>query len=262
MGKSSKAPEYANTKYDTGGLFGSSTTDKKGTTFNPTDNMSNIAGTSLTGWNKSLNNLLSNDYANDPNFKVFQDNFNRNAQNSFETNVLNPLQSQGLMRSSALQSATNSFNETMNNNLANLYDSYYNRQANNLSQMQNSASTLYDMIMGVNKGSQANSQNVSNHQMEAYKADQALKSAMWQSLGQAAGSAAGVALAASDINVKENIKPIGEKNGYQWYEFTYKEGLGLPEGVQTGVIAQEVEKINPDAVVEIDGIKHVDYSKL
>lgn len=41
-----------------------------------------------------------------------------------------------------------------------------------------------------------------------------------------------------------------------------KENLGLPKGKQIGVIAQEVEKINPEAVKTINGIKHVDYSKL
>ena len=66
----------------------------------------------------------------------------------------------------------------------------------------------------------------------------------------------------SDINVKENIKKIGKRNGFNWYEFNYKKGLGLPEGRQEGVIAQEVEKVKPEAVVEINGIKHVYYSKI
>jgi hypothetical protein len=171
------------------------------------------------------------------------------------------------MRSSGLQAATNAYNNTLTDNLADLYDSYYNRQVNNLGQYQNSANTLYNMIMGINQGSMTNSKNVSDYNINAWQQEQANKQAMWNGLMKAyshtAGNVANAAmLAASDINVKENIKPIGEKNGYQWYEFTYKEGLGLPEGVQTGVIAQEVEKINPDAVVEINGIKHVDYSKL
>ena len=258
---SKSAPKYANTTFDTG-IFGSSTSGEKGTKYKSNANMTNIGNNALSGWNNALTAIGSNDYSNDPNFQVYQDNFNRNAQKSFETNVLNPIQSQGLMRSSGLQAATNAYNNTLTDNLADLYDSYYNRQVNNLGQYQNSANTLYNMIMGINQGSMTNSKNVSDYNMEGYKADQALKAAMWQALGQAAGGIAGGATKASDINVKENIKPIGEKNGYQWYEFTYKEGLGLPEGVQTGVIAQEVEKINPDAVVEINGIKHVDYSKL
>jgi hypothetical protein len=263
MGKKS-APEYAKTSYDTGGIFGSSTSSKNGTSYKSNANMTNIGNNSLTGWNNALTAIGSNDYSNDPNFQVYQDNFNRNAQKSFETNVLNPIQSQGLMRSSGLQAATNSFNNTLADNLADLHDNYYNRQVNNLSQYKDSANTLYDMIMGINQGALGNSKAVSDYNLNKWKTEQ--ENSTFKMIADAysnmAGQAAGAAIAASDINVKENIKPIGEKNGYQWYEFTYKEGLGLPEGVQTGVIAQEVEKINPDAVVEINGVKHVDYSKL
>jgi hypothetical protein len=212
MGKSSKAPEYAKTSYDTGGLFGSSTTDKKGTTFNPTDSMTNVGNTAMQGWNNALNAIGSNDYSNDPNFQVYLDNFNKNATKSYQTNVLNPIQSQGLMRSSGLQAATNSFNETMNDNLASLYDSYYNRQANNLNQYQNSANTLYNMIMGVGQGSQTGSKNVSDYNMEAYKADQALKAAMWQSLGQAVGSAAGAA-ATGGMSGLGSLGNLGKTSG-------------------------------------------------
>ena len=62
----------------------------------------------------------------------------------------------------------------------------------------------------------------------------------------------------SDISVKENLKPIGRKNGLNIYEFNY---IGNPKRY-TGVIAQEVEKIYPDAVIEEDGIKKVIYSKI
>jgi hypothetical protein len=133
----------------------------------------------------------------------------------------------------------------------------------------NAQNNLYSWITGLNQDAAKNSQAVSNHYMDAYKADQALKGEMYKALAtalsgaaQGGGAAAGAAIAASDINVKENIKKIGEKNGFNWYEFSYKEGLGLPEGRQEGVIAQEVEQVMPEAVLEINGIKHVDYSKI
>ena len=268
MGKS-KAPEYAKTTTGTGGLFGSSTSDKGGTSFTGEDWQTNMGGLGSNLINQSLQGMATNDYSNDPNFQVYQDNFNRQAQQAYDANVLNPLANRGLMRSSGLQAATNSFNTTMADNLADLQDSYYNRQVNNLSNALNSQNQLYSWITGLNNAAMGNSQAVSNHYMDAYKADQALKGEMYKALAtaiggtaQGAGQAAGVAMAASDINVKENIKKIGEKNGYNWYEFTYKKGLGLPEGRQEGVIAQEVELINPDAVIEINGIKHVDYSKI
>lgn len=191
---SKSAPEYAKTSFNTGGIFGSSTTDKSGTQFNSNANMTNIGNNALSGWNNALTAIGNNDYSNDPNFQVYQDNFNRNAQKSFETNVLNPIQSQGLMRSSGLQAATNAYNNTLTDNLADLYDSYYNRQVNNLGQYQNSANTLYNMIMGINQGSMTNSQNVSDYNMKAWQQEQANKQAMLNGLVQAAGTVAGAAL--------------------------------------------------------------------
>jgi len=64
--------------------------------------------------------------------------------------------------------------------------------------------------------------------------------------------------AASDINVKENISQVGIlDNGLPVYLFNYK-GNNTP---QIGLMAQDVEKVNKDAVKEIDGIKHVYYTK-
>lgn len=194
MGKSSKAPEYAKTEYNTGGLFGSSTTDKKGTVYNPENWMSDINKTASTGISTTLNNMLSNDYSNDANFQAYQDNLNRQAQQNFDASVLSPLANRGLMRSTGLQAATNSFNNSLIDNTMDLYDNYYNRQANNLSNLLNTQNALYGYLTGVNKGSQTNSKNVSDYNMEAYKAEQAQKQAMWNTLAQTAGTIAGAAL--------------------------------------------------------------------
>lgn len=274
MGKK-KAPEYATTSYDTGDLFGSSSTSKKGTTYTGTDNINQFGNEAWSGANNALANMNSNDYSNDANFKVYQDDWNRQMNQAYDANVLSNLANRGLMRSSGLQSATNSFNNTMQESLADLYDNYYNRQANNLTANQNALNNLYSWITGINSGSQNNSNNVSNYNLQKRQLED--NSGLWNNLVNATGTAAGgffsgknsddvakvaTIAAASDINVKENIVPIGQKDGYNWYEFDYKKGYGLPEGRQRGVIAQEVEQVNPDAVFEVDGIKHVDYSKL
>lgn len=70
-------------------------------------------------------------------------------------------------------------------------------------------------------------------------------------------------IAASDRRIKKDIKRIGMHAGnygeYPMYNFKYK-GDDTP---QRGVMAQDVEKINPSAVGENgSGIKYVDYSKL
>jgi len=72
------------------------------------------------------------------------------------------------------------------------------------------------------------------------------------------------AITASDINLKENIKKVGSlDNGLNLYSYNYKDGYDLPEGKQVGVMAQEVEAIMPEAVVEMDnGFKGVNYAML
>lgn len=201
MGKKSgpSVPDYAKTTYGTGDIFGSSTTDKNGTNFNSNTSMSNIGNNSLTGWNNALTAIGSNDYSNDPNFQVYLDNFNKNATKSYQTNVLNPIQSQGLTRSSALQAATNAFNDTLTDNLADLYDSYYNRQVNNLGQYQNSASTLYDMIMGINRGSQKNSESVNSFNQWKYQQELAKAAQQNAGVGNIASGAINGAMAGSSF---------------------------------------------------------------
>ncbi|CAB4164560.1 Intramolecular chaperone auto-processing domain containing protein [uncultured Caudovirales phage] len=89
--------------------------------------------------------------------------------------------------------------------------------------------------------------------------------------GSAAGAAAGGAGTAatvgkiasllagfSDARLKENIAPIGEKNGFTLYSFNYKGD----ETKYTGVMAQEVMRSDPSAVSVIDGFLAVDYDKI
>lgn len=72
-----------------------------------------------------------------------------------------------------------------------------------------------------------------------------------------AGASLLAAYLMSDRRTKENIEKVGEtKGGTNIYRYNYK-GMDTP---MFGVMAQEVEQETPEAVVEIDGIKHVDYS--
>ena len=86
----------------------------------------------------------------------------------------------------------------------------------------------------------------------------------WESIlgsaGEAAGTAAGTAAVAalSDRRMKKSISEVGRlHNGLPVYVFTYKGGTKP----QIGVMAQDVEKVNQDAVIEINGIKMVNYEK-
>ena len=63
----------------------------------------------------------------------------------------------------------------------------------------------------------------------------------------------------SDIKIKENIEYVGSSpQGHNIWEFNY-------QGDSTryrGAMAQEVAKLQPDAVHVIDEVLHVDYSKI
>lgn len=82
-----------------------------------------------------------------------------------------------------------------------------------------------------------------------------------QALTKAGASLAGTAVtaAASDIRLKENIKFSHKENGYNIYEFNYKSD---PSSRYTGVMAQEIIEVNPNAVVEEDGYYKVYYDML
>jgi hypothetical protein len=59
--------------------------------------------------------------------------------------------------------------------------------------------------------------------------------------------------------VKTDIKRVGSTDdGLPVYTFRYKSG----GPVQMGVMAQDVERVNPAAVQEFNGIKAVNYGAL
>lgn len=74
-----------------------------------------------------------------------------------------------------------------------------------------------------------------------------------------AGSGSGGAQALCDIRAKEDISRIGTlDNGLPVYFFKYKGD----EKYHVNVMAQDVEKVMPEAVFEIDGLKHINMRKI
>lgn len=75
-----------------------------------------------------------------------------------------------------------------------------------------------------------------------------------------AGQVGGAAVtAASDIRLKKNIVYSHTENGHKIYEFEY---ISEPNVKYSGVMAQEVLKTNPSAVIEEDGYYKVHYDML
>ena len=196
MGKKSSAPEYQTVTYDTGGLFGKSTTGKKGTSYTPTGWMSDTMGTVGGNLNSTLSSMVNNDFITDPNFLRYQEQFTKNMNDLYDTSVLSNLANRGLMRSSGLQGATNAFADTLANNQLALYDNYYNRQANNLSNLLNTSNTLYNYMTGVNQGSQQQAGNYNNYNLQKYqidRANEANKGNLFGTIANGIGSIGGIA---------------------------------------------------------------------
>lgn len=100
--------------------------------------------------------------------------------------------------------------------------------------------------------------NINSAYQSQLSSSQNSQNALYGLLGNGA-SAAAMYLAMSDKSVKTNIVKIGRlRAGVSIYAFNYKSGG--PRMV--GVIAQEVEKVIPEAVVTVNGIKHVKYGML
>ena len=75
--------------------------------------------------------------------------------------------------------------------------------------------------------------------------------------GTSAMSGLGRLFGLSDRRMKTDIREIGATfDGLPVYSFRYRSG----GPVQIGLMAQDVEKVRPEAVTEFDGTKYVDYA--
>ena len=84
-------------------------------------------------------------------------------------------------------------------------------------------------------------------------------------VGGALGGAAAAYTAFSDRRIKENIVEVGvdQRTALPLYEFNYIIEFGNPDIRYQGVMADDVELIHPEAVVETDlGFKAVNYEML
>lgn len=169
MGKKSNA-KYATTKFDTGNLFGKSTTGASGTTFTPNDSMSNLANTAWSGAQNALNAINSGDYSQDENYQLYAKNLQKQMKQNYD-NALGDLTNRGLFRSSGLQAMNNDFNNSLADQTIKLYDSYTNQMNNTLANNQNTLNNLYNYISGLNAGSQTNASNVSNFNLGKQQAN-------------------------------------------------------------------------------------------
>jgi hypothetical protein len=183
------------------------------------------------------------------------------AQGQRENDLLLGATTQGF--GTGLQANQQAYNQAMTN---------YNMPLNTLSALRSGSQVQNPTF--VNSAQQATtsgadilgaSQMGYNAQLGDFNQQQAAQANFNQGLMGLGG--AGI-MAASDIRMKENITRIGTlPNGLPFYQFEYtsefKDHPLAGHGTHTGVMAQEVQALIPDAVVTLDnGYLAVDYGKL
>ena len=74
------------------------------------------------------------------------------------------------------------------------------------------------------------------------------------------------AVAASDVELKENIRRVGDyDNNLGWYEWDWNDKakeIGVEAEPTAGFLAQEVLEVEPEAVTIKNGYYAVDYARL
>ena len=171
--------------------------------------------------------------------------------------------------------------------LADMYTNAYNQAQQRAVQsgqlypgMMNAPLSLYGAMGDVGQQRRAMSQEAMNRDMARYQyqataPQQALANYMAMITGNYGGTTTqtspkdnsamlgmlgkiGGALIMSDIRTKRDIKPVGQYKGMGVYDYKYKDS---PKQYR-GLMAQEVEQHMPEAVVNIGGVKHIDYGKV
>ena len=87
-----------------------------------------------------------------------------------------------------------------------------------------------------------------------------------QATGAAAAGAGVASVAMSDVELKENIRRVGDyDNNLGWYEWDWNDKakeIGIEAEPTAGFLAQEVLEVEPEAVTIKDGYYAVDYARL
>jgi len=126
-----------------------------------------------------------------------------------------------------------------------------------LSQDQQRAGSLFGLIPGLTP-TQLDVTGPMDSLMKAQQQQYASQVAASNGVYNAVGQLGAAAITKSDIRAKTDISKIGKlDNGLNVYLYRYKEGGPM----QMGVMAQEVQTVNPAAVHDIDGVLHVDYAE-
>lgn len=250
---------------------------------NQTDKASLNLGTIANNQSAFLNDYLGkpvdlssenvSKYINDH----FTDDFNKQ-QDRQRTDLQTQLSNQGVkLGSAAYTNALNDYSTQRANAYDNMYGNQYNSAVQQLLSQRNQPLNEISALLGgsqvqtptfgagTNQGSIPTTDFAGITQQDYQNRVNAYNQQVSQSGGLFGGllGLGGKLLSLSDERAKKNIKPIGRLMGHKVYEYEYKADMGQAPGKHIGVLAQEAERKNPDAVVKgNDGYRRVNYSAL
>lgn len=138
--------------YDTGGLYGSSTTGKRGTTYKPSDFETQLVNQTTSAIPGYLQQLISPTY-DSQSYLNRQQQLNNTARQSLENNVINPLAQRGLTRGSSINQMSNQLNNKLTDAQLDLMNSEDSRVSNILGQLMNYYQVPYNMMNTANQAS-------------------------------------------------------------------------------------------------------------
>jgi hypothetical protein len=168
----------------------------------------------------------------------------------------------GSLLSGAQQKALTEYGQNFGTNE---YQNSLNNVGSLMNQGYNAATSSGNYLMGTGSNISGAYSGLGNTLAQTYAAKGQAKTGMFGGAMSGGSTMGAAAIFSSDINLKQNIKYTGNKSkdGFNIIEFNYNDKSGLDTSKRyRGVIAQEVEMIRPEAVIEENGFKKVDYSQL
>ena len=176
--------------FSSSGLYGTATTNKNGTTYNPSNFEKQLVGMTTQYIPQYLQQLVNPTYDSEV-FKAQTTQRNKLANQSFENNLINPLSQRGLTRGSSVNQMSNQFA----NKLADLEtDAMANedtRNANMLNNLFNYYQVPYGIMMGMSDFSNNQYQSAVQNALKQNELNNKALKTWATSLGNMSGFGAG-----------------------------------------------------------------------
>lgn len=168
--------------YSTGGLYGSSTTNKHGTTYNPSSFERSLVNQTTSAIPGYLQEMISPTY-NSTSYRNRQAQLSNAANQSLENNIIQPLSQRGLTRGSSVNQMSNQLANKLTDAQLDLMNSEDARVQNVLNNLMNYYQVPYNMMN--------NSNTMSGNLYSNARANAKDNSSLWGGIASGMGNLAG-----------------------------------------------------------------------